>query len=456
MRLTRLALAALALAAAQTAEAGALLDAYNKAQSNDRTLQAAAYQRDAALQAKPLALSAFLPQLGGQASYTYTDSENSFSDSRFAGSGANTITQTSNSQERGLSLSLSQAVFNWEAFKRLQQSDGTIALAETGYRAASQQLVLRLAQAYFNVLAAQDFVSFAEAENKAVERQLEQSKQRFEVGLSAITDVQEAQARFDITVAQKIDADTQLASAHRALAEITNSPDDAIVPVAEDFPLAGPDPLSQQAWVDAAKASNLNILSARIRAAIAEDDVRIAAAKHLPTVSVEGGYANNDSSNATFTTSRGGSRSPVTSSGSQIAVVARLPIFSGGAIEAGRKAAKATALQRFTELESASRTAERQTGDAYQGVMSGIARVKALKQAVKSTQTALEASQVGLQVGARTAIDVLNAQREVSSAQRNYAQARYNYLISVLTLKLSAGRLGEADLAEIDRLLGSS
>ena len=454
MRLTRIAVAALALAAASSAQAGALLEVYKKAQFNDKTLQAAGFQRDAALQARPLAISAFLPQLGGQAGYTYQDSESSYSSSRFGSPAPVTVNQKSNGKSRNLSLSLTQALFNWEALRRLQQSDSKVALAETGYRAASQQLVLRVAQAYFNVLAAQDFVQFAEAENKAVERQLEQSKQRFEVGLSAITDVQESQARYDITVAQKIDAETQLSSAHRALAEITNSADDAIVPVVDDFPLAGPDPLAPQQWVDAAKTSNLAVLSARLTAAIAEGDVKIAGAKHLPTVNIEGGYSNDHGNNTTFS-GRSGSNSPTKSDGTQIAVIARLPIFSGGAIEAGRHAANSTWQQRLAELDSASRTAERQTGDAYQGVISGISRVKALKQAVKSTQTALEASQVGLQVGARTSIDVLNAQREVSNAQRNYAQARYNYLLSVLSLKLYAGRLGEADLAEIDRLLGS-
>ena len=456
MRLTRLALAAAALLAVPAAQAGALLDIYQKALTSDQTLQAASFQRDAALQARPLALSAFLPQIGGQASYTLQDGSSERSASEFGDTSGVTFKTDQSSDARALSLSLSQAVFNWEALKRLKQSDNQVALAETGYRAAAQQLVLRVAQAYFNVLAARDFTSFAETENKAVSRQLEQSQQRFEVGLSAITDVQEAQARFDLTVAQKIDAETQLTSAERVLAEITGLPENRVAAVIEDFPLGGPDPASPEQWVEAAKANNLNVLSSRLIAAIAEDDIKIARARHLPTVALEGGYSNSSGNTETTTSSRGQSvteESPTKSDGTRIGIVARIPIFSGFAVRTGVRSATATYEQRVREFASTTRVAERQTGDAYQGVVAGISRVKALKAAVKSAQTALEASQVGLQVGARTSIDVLNAQREVSNAQRNYSLARYNYLLSVLSLKLSAGRLLESDLAEIDRLL---
>lgn len=448
MRLTRLALAAASVLLASNAQAGALLDLYQRAVTNDKTLQAASFQRDAALQAKPAAFSAFLPQIGAQASYVMQDSSSTYSTSRFGSPMPVTITQDQGSDDINLALSATQALFNWEALKRLKQADNQIALAETAYRGAQQQLLLRVTQAYFNVLAARDFVTFAGAENQAVARQLDQSQQRFQVGLSAITDVQEAQARFDLTEAQKIDAALQLSSAERALAEITGSVSNTVQPVAPSFPLGGPDPQDPSTWVEAAKSNNLQLLASRLTAAIAEDDIKIARAKHLPTVSLEGGYRRSDGD---FESN--GVSSPTKSDGTEIGLIARIPIYNGGVIESGVKSAVATYEQRVREFESTSRLVERQTGDAYQNVMAGISRVKAFEAAVKSAKTALEASQVGLQVGARTSIDVLNAQREVSNAERNYASARYNYLISIISLKLSAGRLNEADLAEIDRLL---
>jgi len=307
-----------------------------------------------------------------------------------------------------------------------------------------------VATAYFNVLAAADTLRFSQAENQAVGRQLEQSKQRFEVGLSAITDVQEAQARYDLTVASLINAETALSSARRVLAETTGGTDSAASAVPEDVPLAGPDPQVPATWIEAARKDNLNVLSARLQAEIAKKDVGIAQAGHLPTLSLEAGY--NDSS-GDFTNNVSGATSDEAAKGNSIGVVARLPLFAGGAVRANVKAASSTASQRQALLESAVRTAERTTGDAYQGVLAGIARVKAFKQAVLSSKTALEASQVGLEVGARTSIDVLNAQQQLYAAERDYARARYDYLLSVLQLKQSAGRLGEADLAEIDRLL---
>ena len=445
--------AALAFVLPATAQANALLELYEQARGNDKTLLAAQYQRDAALEAKPQARAAFMPQINGRASYTRQESERSFSAAQFGGPPGATVSQENENKERDFSLSLSQALFNWEAIQNLRKADDQVALAETGYRAAQQDLILRVAAGYFNLLAASDTLRFAEAENKAVERQLEQFKQRFEVGLSAITDVQEAQARYDLTVALKINAETALTSARRVLTEITGNADPRVAAVPENFPMPGPDPLTPATWADAARRDNLNVLAARLQAELAGADVKLAYSRHMPTLSLEGGYSD---SSGDFTSQTGGdpsSTSPQESKGSQLALIARVPIFAGGAIRSGVRAATATANQRQAQLESAARTAERQTGDAYQGVLAGVARVNAFKQAVLSSKTALEASEVGLSVGARTSIDVLNAQQQLYAAQRDYARARYDYLLSVLQLKLSAGRLGDADLAEIDRLL---
>lgn len=448
MRLNRYAVALAAGCCATAAQANALLDVYQQALANDKPFQAAQFQRDAALQAKPLAVANLLPQIGAQGSYTDSENSSTGSSSEVVGGPSTIYTIDSENKTTAYSVSLTQSIFDWSAIQKLRQSNDQVALAETSYRASQQDLILRVATAYFNVLAAADTLRFSQAENQAVGRQLEQSKQRFEVGLSAITDVQEAQARYDLTVASLITAETALSSARRVLAETTGGTDSAAAAVPEDMPLAGPDPQTPATWIDAARKDNLSVLAARLQSEIAKKDIGIARSGHLPTLSLQGGYSNSDGD-----TTIANNTTPKESDGTSISVVAKLPLFAGGAVRASVKAASSTSSQRQALLESATRTAERQTGDAYQGVLSGVARVKAFKQAVISSKTALEASEVGLQVGARTSIDVLNAQQQLYSAERDYARARYDYLLSVLQLKAYAGRLAEADLAEIDRLL---
>lgn len=439
---------ALALSAASPSHAGALLQLYAQAETNDKTLQAASFHRDAALESRPQAIAALLPQVVGQGNYTLQDQNSSYSTARFGSPQPMTVTQKNKTADRTLSLSLSQAVFDWAAFTKLKQSDSQMALAETAYQAARQDLILRTAQGYFNVLTATETLRAADAQNAAIARQLEQSKQRFEVGLSAITDVQDAQARSDLALAQQLQADSALASARRALSQMTGAADNQVVAVREDLPLAGPDPLTPAVWGDAARQGNLAVLAAQLTKKISDADVTIARSRHLPTVGIQAGY-----SEATGDSTTNGRKSPNSSDGTQIQAILTVPIFAGGAVQSGVRSALAVQGQRLAEYDNTVRTAERNAGDAYQGVLTGISTVKAYKAAVTSTRTSLEASEVGLQVGTRTAVDVLNAQQLLFAAESNYAQSRYNYLYAVLQLKASAGRLKEADLAEIDRLL---
>ena len=448
LRLFRLAPFALACTLAGTAQAGALLDVYAQAESSDKTLQAAGFQRDASREARPQAIAALLPQLNGQGSYSIQDSTTAYSSARFGSPTPVTISQDTKSEDKTLSLSLSQAIFDWAAFTRLGQSYSQVALAETGYQAAQQELILRTAQAYFGVLTTGETLRAAQAQNAAIGRQLEQSKQRFEVGLSAITDVQDAQARSDLALAQQLQAETAHSAAQRALAQITGSRSNKVVAVREDLPLVGPDPQTADSWIEAARKANLAVVAAQLVAKVADADVTIARSRHLPTLGLQGGYSD---SSGDYTSN--GIKSPNSSEGTQIQAIVTVPIFSGGATQSGVRAAKAAYGQRQAEYDNALRTAERNAGDAYQGVLTGISSVKAFKAAVTSTRTALEASEVGLQVGTRTAIDVLNAQQQLYAAESNYAKARYDYLLSLLQLKLAAGRLKASDLAAIDQLL---
>ena len=426
---------ALALLVPSLASANELSRIYLLAVENDTQLRAAAGARDAALEAKPIARGALLPQINGTGSVGYQDRTTT----------VNPFPPTSDSSDtRQYGADITQTVFNREQWLRLRQASDQVALAQARYRTAEQGMMLRATEAYFNVLAAADSTRFAEAEKKAVERQLELAKKRFEVGLSAITDVQEAQARYDLTVAQMIEAEQALSSAKVALLEITGATDARVVPLKDEIPLLGPNPDSVNEWLKFATDSNSDLQAAEITADIARKDVSINGSRHWPTVAAQAAYSNSEvpsffDQQETL----------------QVGVGVNIPIFAGGSTQAAVRQAGHTHEQRLAELETARRQVERRTRDAYQGVIAGVSRVKALKQAVLSNTTALEASEVGLEVGARTAVDVLNAQRELYRAQRDYSRSRYDYLLNILRLKNAAGQLGPKDLNEIDTLLGA-
>lgn len=440
------------------ASANQLMDVYQLAVENDAQLRAAEFQRDAALEARPQARADVLPQLS--AGYNYSEGASNGS-SRQSSVNAETglpITfvrdfDTSDT-DRSLSLQLTQTVFDWAAFQRLRKASDQIAVAEANFRAAGQDLVLRVAQTYFDVLNANDNLRFATAQRAAVERQLEQAQKRFEVGLSAVTDMQEAQASYDLTIADVIQAEQELAATNEALLEIIGRQGAEPVGLREEIPLASPVPASVDDWLGGAREANVDLLIARLNAELAKADIRIARTGHLPTVDLVGRYTDSESDSIS-TTSLGGDQY-FTSQADSIGVSVNWPIFSGGLIRSRTRQAALTYEQRNADLDASLRRVERQARDAYLGVRSGASRVRALKQAVISNQTALEASETGLEFGTRTAVDVLNAQSKLFSAQRDYAAARYAYLISVLQLKRASGRLGASDLAEIDALLVSN
>jgi outer membrane protein len=421
------------------ASANELLRVYDLALKNDTVLEAAANARDAGSEARPQALAALLPQIGAGYSKARVHQDTT-SSNPFARSGTSDFTNSN------LSLTLNQAVFDLSAFRTLSRSNDQVALAVAGYRATEQGLILRTAQAYFNVLSGADNLRSSQSQKKAVEQQLEQSQKRFEVGLSAITDVQEAQARDDLASAQVIADKQALDSAKESLSEITGTPVTSFVTMQEDFPLPSPDPIDIESWVKNAEAGNYDVLIAGLNSQIAKKTVDIAWSKHLPTIGLQGQYSDGEQ----------GGLTAAQQTQSSIGATISLPIFSGGATQSVIRQADYTYQQSLAQLEGTKRSVQTQTRNAFQGVLSGASRVKALKQAVLSSTTALDASQVGLQVGARTSIDVLNAQQQLYSAQRDYLKSRYDYLLNVLNLKAAAGRLVVQDLAEIDRLLLAS
>jgi outer membrane protein len=412
------------------APANELLRVYELAVQNDTELQAAMHARQVGRETIRQTGGALLPQVTGRGEISYQE----FEPKGFP-------TQTA--EPYSVSLSVSLWLFNKEIWERWRQAGDRAALAESNYQSAEQSLILRATEAYFNVLAAADGVRLADAEQKAVERQLELAKRRFEVGLSAITDVQEAQARYDLTVAQMIEAEQALTSAHSAIAEITGPTKVNLQPLREEIPLAGPNPDSVAEWLKAAAETNMALMAAKLQTEIAEREVGIGASGHYPTLGVNASQTIGES--AGFNSGEYEDR--------RATLQLNVPLFAGGSTQANVRSARATLEQRKAEQEGVRRRIERQVRDAYQGVIAGVSRVRALKQAVLSNTTALEASEVGLEVGARTAVDVLNAQRELYLAERNYARARYDYLLNVLQLKIAAGQLTRQDLIEVDSLL---
>lgn len=431
-------LAAVLCAAPMTAGANSLLEIYRQALTRDTTLAAAAHARDAAIEVRPQAWSALLPQINASAQIQRQSQNYLSTTSAFLRAG-----QTFYSTNKSWTVSLTQTLFSFQSFRQLQESAIQVAQADNTYRNAQQSLIFRVAQAYFNVLSAQDTVRADQAARDAFASQLKQAQKQYQVGLTAITDVQTAQASYDSSVATLIKDRQALANQRQALAVITGVYRAQIAPLAGDIPLITPDPDNADQWVAAAERDNLDLRNAELQYEIARRDVGVQRARYYPTLNLESSVGENAT----------GGQSGADVRNYAFGVVLNVPIFTGGLTQSQVRQAKATAAEYQQDYVGQRRTVEQKTRDAFEGVISGIAGVKAFKQAVESNRTALKAAEVGLQVGTRNVVDVITAQQNLYTALKNYYQSRYDYLQSVLTLKQQAGRLSEQDLAAIDALL---
>lgn len=424
----RILIAALALATVQPVAAEDLQQLYQQAQANDPQIRAARATRQAAGEAAPIARAGLLPSLSASASATHTDVDargGSASDNQYdTGTGA---------------LSLSQPLYRRDRLIRVDQADAQIAQAEANLQTAEQSLRLRVAQAYFGVLAAQDNLGFAKAEQTAIARQLDQAKRRFEVGLIAITGVHEAQARFDQSRANVITARNQLDNQLEVLREIVGGEFGALNGLEAELPLSMPSPADLAHWSGVALENNPAVIAARQAVDVARQEVEVQRSGHYPTLDLVGSYS----------LSRGGSTSSDTNTaavGLQLAV----PLYSGGATSASTRQSRFNLQAARETLEQQRRAVARQVRDAYRGMEASISRVAALKAGTVSSQSALEATEAGFEVGTRTLVDVLNAQSELFRAQRDYAQARYDYVLNLLALKQAAGIVSDQDMAEVN------
>lgn len=410
-----------------------LLDTYRLAKQNDSRFLAATAQYNAAKEAHPKAWSVVLPQINLSGNYTQYNQTQVYPG----------VTYDEPYNSSAYTVTLTQTLYNKQQFEQISQADAQVAQAEAQFNNAKLDLILRTAVAYFNVLGNQDELIFRKANTKAIEQQLQQTKQRFEVGLTAITDVQEAQARYDASVAQEIVAQNQFAVSQELLREITHQPPGALATLKEDSPLLAPDPADVNQWVKTAMDRNLQIIAAQKAVDISQLGIEVAKSGHYPTLNLQASY--------TDLLATSGINPYV--KGATVGVFLNLPLYSGGGVVATTREAAALHQQSIDQYEQQRRATERGTRNSYLTVLSDISTVKALKQALRSSQTALEATQAGFEVGTRTAVDVLNSQQLKFLAESNYAKARYEYILQTLRLKQVSGILTEQDVININNWL---
>ena len=458
------------LGIATNAGAEDLMEIYQRALQSDPQIRQAEANYLASIEAKPQARSNVLPYVSLSAGVSTSHSQDPNRPTNFAtGVVDPDISDIEVDRDNSnWSVSLSQTVFDWGQFLQLKQADKVVARAEADYQLAKQDLLVRVASTYFLVLGAEDTLTAEQAAREAIGRQLEQAQRRFEVGLIAITDVQEAQAGYDLAVATEISAQQNLATTQEYLREIVGEYVRDLAAPSDDLPLVSPQPASVEAWVDQALDQNLQLVAGRLSTEIARDNISIQRGTRLPIVSLSGSVSqsstdtvryNNLITNApclqnppcppTETPSFSDSESY------SLGLSLRVPIYTGGFNASRIQQAVYQHRGTLEALEQIARQTEREARDAYLSVISEISRVRALAQAVESSRTALRATEAGFEVGTRTTVDVLVSQNNLRRAETTYLSSRYDYILNVLRLKLAAGSLSVADLEEVNGWLES-
>ncbi|MGA9853525.1 MAG: TolC family outer membrane protein [Gammaproteobacteria bacterium] len=450
LRTFLLALAAAGLLAAAPAHSADLWDVYQLALKNDPTFQQAQANYEAALENKPIARAGYLPNLSFQASKAWSTTYGT----QFGEVGTDPNTgepvfgntySTLPGRDTQYGLQLTQPLFNWAAWENIKQADASVAQAEAQYVAAQQDLIVRTATAYFNVITARDTLAADHAATQANAKQLEQTKAQYQVGMTAITNVQQAQAAYDQSVANEIGAQQQVINAEESLRAITDQPVGELQEPPADMPLRTPDPNNAQQWVDQAQKQNPNIMAAQAAADVAASAISIKRAGHYPTLGLTASYGRDNSSGSLFDTYDYRQK--------QIMLNFSMPLFSGGGVNAQVTQAQRQYDAAQDQVQLVTRQTVQQARTSYLGVLTGISQVEALRQSVKSNATSLQATETGLRVGTQTIVDVLLAVQNLVTAQTGFAQSRDNYLISVLQLKEAAGILSPQDVKQINVLL---
>ena len=416
------------------AHAADLIQVYQQALANDAQYASARAALSAGMERVPQGLSGLLPQISASGSNTRGNIEQI---------GPNQITMpTVNVHTNTYNLTLAQPLFRWDRWETYQQSKLAQATAEAQFAQVQQDLITRVAQAYFDVLSAQDNLGATQAQKVATTEQLASAKRNFEVGTQTITDTHEAQAAYDLVVAQEFAAINDLANKRSALQTIIGTQAPALVSMRTGVLLSAPEPAAIEPWVSSAEEQNYGVVTAQFNVESAKRDIGRNRAGHYPTLDL---IAN---AGHTYTTAGAGG-----SNNNAIGVQWSIPIFSGFAVTSKVRESIALEDKARNDLETARRTAAQNARQAYLGVNSGLAQVKALEAAEVSSKSALESNQLGYQVGVRINIDVLNAQKQLFSTQKDLSKARYDTIMNGLRLKSAAGTLKETDLMPVNALL---
>lgn len=451
---------ALALVPAAGAHAADLMETYTLARAGDPQFSAAESGRLVTRENAVQARAALLPQISGDATISRSRSTGPATETvrdpdtgeflQFSGDIESEITS------RNAGVNLRQMVFDRSRITTLESRRALARAADFTLEAAGDNLITRTSAAYFNVLVAIETLAAAEAQEAALQKQLDFADKRLEVGLAPITDVHEARAQYEAARANVILSRNALADAYQALAEITGQPVTDLQGLPEDFQPQLPAAGDADAWVATALDSNPNLQARELEVASAQADIKTARAGHWPTLYLNGGYGlSKTTGDSTFSSGAISATNPIENEGRgpEIGLTLSVPIFSGGLVRSQVRQAVAQRDVRADQLEQERRAVERNTRNAYQTLVAGVSEVEARRLALVSAQAAYEASQVGFEVGTRTVIDVLINQQTLFDAQRQYALARYNFLQNRLLLEQAAGTLDVEDVQEVNRLL---
>jgi outer membrane protein len=421
-----------------------LYQVYQMAVEKDPTINRAKADRDAAFEGISISRANLLPQVSGAISYSDSTSESFNFETDAIGQPVIGIVE-SDSKNFGFDLTLNLSIYDRQNWLALSRAEKVASQSDTNYALSKQDLIVRTTNAYLAILRAKDSLIFVQAEKRAIERQLEQTKQRFNVGLTAITDVHEAQANFDNTVAQEIITENVVELRLEEMREITGKYHDKLsVLNTESFSPTRPSPEGVDNWLKIAEEKNLDLMVRSFSKDIAKDDISSAKAGHFPTLSLRGQYGRND------TEINGNGAFPARDNNS-LGLTLSVPIYSGGAVSAQTAQARYRFVAASENLELAHRSTVRSVRGSYNDVIAATSTIRALEQAVVSANSALKATEAGFDVGTRTIVDVLNSTRNLFDARRNLASARYDFISAILALKRASGNLTVQDLVDFSR-----
>lgn len=414
-----------------------LLQVYQQARLSNPDLRSSAADRDAAFEKINEARSPLLPQLGLGADYTYNSG---YRDAR-----------DTNNNTKSTSLQLTQTLFDMSKWRALTLQEKTAGIQDVTYQTAQQTLILNTATAYFNVLNAIDTLSYTEAQKQSIYRELDQTTQRFNVGLVAITDVQNARSQYDSVLASEVTARNNLDNAVETLRQVTGNYYPSLASLNVDaFKTEKPQPVN--ALLKEAENRNLSLLSARLSQDLAREQIRSSETGHMPTLDLT---ASTGLSNTRYGGSRASANSTDNISGSnQVGLSFNLPLYSGGSVTSQVKQAQYAFVAASEQLESAHRSTIQTVRSSFNNVNASISSINAYKQAVVSAQSSLDAMEAGYSVGTRTIVDVLDATTTLYNAKQQLANARYSYMINQLNIKSALGTLNEQDLQTLNNNLG--